>query len=316
MISRRLLRIKVLQVLYAYFKSEDKSIEQAERELIYSIEKYYDLYHYLLLLLIDVVDYAHSRIELARQKLVPTPEDLNPNTKFAQNQIVAQLRDNQQLKTYLNNKKMSWTNHPELIKRLFAALTETQAYYKYMAAPLSYSDDKRIISTLLNDCIAPSDDLEQILEEQSIYWNDDLGFVLGSVSRTIKFMEKQKGNEFQLAPLFKQADDRDFALELFSKTVLQNKENRQIIEDHVENWDVDRVAFMDINIMLMAIVEMRGFPTIPLKVTLNEYIDITKAYSSTRSSVFVNGILDKIVKTLKNRQMIQKKGRGLIGDIE
>jgi len=316
MISRRLLRIKILQICYAYLKSHGQSLTQAEKELFFSIQKSYDLYHYLLLLIIDIVKYAQSRIELSSQKRIPTNEDLNPNTKFIDNKLVKQLEENKQLTKYLNDNKLSWVNYPELIKNLYLEIKGSEFYQNYMNSEQpSYKEDKKFIIDLYSKIIIIHEPLHQNLEEQSIYWNDDMEFVTGMIIKTLKSFNASSDESEQLMPLFKNEDDKDFVKQLFRKTILKHNEYQQLIADSIKNWDIERVAFIDIVVMVLAISELIEFNEIPVKVTLDEYIEIAKFYSTQKSNVFINGILDKIVADLKKEGKIKKSGRGLIGEI-
>lgn len=316
MISRRLLRIKILQICYAYFKSEGQSINQAEKELFHSIQKSYDLYHYLLLLIIDIVKYAQSRIDLATQKLVPTFDDLNPNTKFVDNKLIKQLENNLQLNKYLNDNKLSWVNYPELIKNLYLEIKDSDIYQNYMnSEQRSYKQDKKFITDLFAKVIILHEPLHQNLEEQSIYWNDDLEFVTGMIIKTLKGFKATSDESEELMLLFKNEDDKDFAKRLFRKTVLNHAEYQNLIADYIKNWDIERVAFTDIVVMALAISELIEFNEIPVKVTFDEYIEIAKFYSTQKSNVFINGVLDKVVADLKKEGKIKKTGRGLVGEI-
>lgn len=316
MISRRLLRTKTLQICYAYLKSEGQTINQAEKELFFSIQKSYDLYHYLLLLMIDVVDYAESRIELAKNKRMPTYEDLNPNTKFIDNRLIKALRENEDLKKYLNDQKLSWTNYPELIKGLYNEIRESEFYKKYMESTTrGFNEDKKFIIELYSKIVIVYEPLYQNLEEQSIFWNDDVEFVVGMIVKSLRAFKASDNQNVKLMPLFKNEEDRDFVKRLFRKAVLNHKENEELISKFIKNWDVERVAFMDIVVMSLAITEMIEFSEIPVKVSLDEYIEISKYYSTQKSNVFINGILDKTVEHLKQEGKIKKIGRGLIGEV-
>lgn len=316
MVSRRLLRTKVLQICYAYLKSGDQTINQAEKELFFSIQKSYDLYHYLLLLIIDIVQFAESRIELAKQKRIPTYEDLNPNTKFIDNRLVKRLTENEDLKKYLNAQKLSWVNHPELIKNLYNDIKESDLYEKYMNSGVNgFNEDKKFISDVYSKIIINNESLYQVLEEQSIFWNDDVEFVIGMIIKTFRSFKAKSEDEEQLMPLFKNEDDRDFVKRLFRKAVLNHKEHEELIAGFTKNWDVERVAFIDIVVMSIAISEMIEFSDIPVRVSLDEYIEIAKFYSTQKSNIFINGVLDKLVNHLKNEGKIKKVGRGLIGEL-
>lgn len=315
MISRRIIRIKVMQSLYAFRSSSDQTIKQAEKELFHSIDKSYDLYHLLLLLLTDVRNYASNRIDIKMQKKMPTSEDLNPNRRFVNNGIILNLENNKSLQKYVESKKLSWVDHPELIKKLYDQLITSSEYNAYMEAPEnSLNDDRSIIDFFYAHIVAESADLFQVLEEKSIYWNDDIEFVISMIIKTLQKFKPNSSDLKSLMPLFKDDDDIDFTKNLLRKSILNHDENSKIIEHHLLNWDIERVAFIDILIMELAICEFLYFPSIPTKVTLNEYIDLARYYSTNKSRNFINGILDKILKTLKNEEKIQKTGRGLIGE--
>ncbi len=316
MISRRLLRIKVLQVLYAYYKSDKKDINLSEKELFFSINKAFELYHYLLLLFIEIVDYAESRIDLARNKRVPINEDLNPNTAFIDNRFILQLKENADLKSYVANNKISWVQHPEFVKEIFNLVSGSQDYIDYMNAEIrDYYSDKKIISKICTDIILPNESLHQIMEEQSIYWNDDLDFVVSMITKTIKKFKVTDGADKKLLELFKNEDDKSFVKKLFRRAVVNRELSLELIEEKASNWDLDRIAFMDVLIMQLAITEMIEFNSIPTKVTLNEFLEITKFYSTEKSNSFINGVLDKIMQKLKKDKKIKKTGRGLIGEV-
>lgn len=315
MISRRIIRTKVLQVLYAYYSSEEKSINNTEKELFFCVQKSYDLYHYLLSLVIEIADYAESRIELKRNKHQPTEEDLHPNTKFVSNLLIQQLRSNRQLTAYIGQKKLSWVNHPELIKELYLFMTESEIYFEYMESTTrSYFEDRKFIEKLFNKIILVSEDLYLVLEEQSIYWNDDVEFVISMIIKSLKRFNELSDSDQSLMPLYKDQEDRDFTKDLVRKSIINHDELRELIKEHSKNWDVERIAFMDVLIMQLAITEFLFFPSIPTKVTMNEYIELSKFYSTEKSRNFINGILDKTLKDLKKDGKIEKLGRGLVGE--
>lgn len=306
----------MLQILYAYYTSTDKSLNNAEKELFFCIRKSYDLYHYLLALVIEIADYAENRIDIRRNKHQPTYEDINPNTKFISNLVIQQLRDNRQLRVYIQQQKLSWVNNPELIKELYLFLTETDFYNAYMDDKnRSFIDDRKFVDKIFNQVILVTEELYEVLEEQSIYWNDDMEFIISMISKTLKKFNPHSGTEQSLMPMFKDQDDRDFAKDLLRKSIINHDELRDLIKEHSRNWDMDRIAFMDILIMQLAMAEFIYFPTIPTKVSLNEYIELSKFYSTDKSRNFINGILDKTLKDLKNSGKIQKAGRGLIGEV-
>ena len=315
MISRRQLRIKALQSLYAYYTTGRDDMRRSEKELHFNIEKAYELYHYLLLLLIDVILYAESRIEIARNKRIPSHEDLHPNTRFIDNKLAAQLRNNDHLLRFVEQHKLNWVNHPELIKEIYTRLIESAEYQAYMSSEEpGYAEDKRLITFIYTHIVFSSERLDSIMEEQSIYWNDDLEFITSMIVKTIKKYKEEEGPGKPLMELYKNKEDSDYVLKLYRQTILHREEYVEYIKQNTRNWDLDRIAFMDILIMQIAIAELVAFPSIPTKVTLNEYLEISKFYSTNKSNIFINGVLDKVVMQLKEEKKIQKKGRGLIGE--
>jgi transcription antitermination protein NusB len=318
MVSRRILRIKIMQSLYAYFKqNNESSISKSEKELLFSINKAYDLYHYLFLLILEISDYAQSRIEIALNKKIPVFEDLNPNKKFLNNAVIHQIRNNRQLNEYLSQKKLSWSNYPKLIKGLYNEMIVSEAYKNYMMVnSSSYTDDKSFICSVYKNIIARYEPLYIDLEEQSIYWNDEIEFIIGIIIKTIKKFNENETEDAKLLPLFKNKEDEEFSKRLFNKVILSHSVYSNLIRKYSMNWDVDRIAFMDILFMQMAIAEVIEFSSIPVKVTLNEYLELSKYYSTPKSNLFINGILDKVFEELKSTGQIKKQGRGLIGEIE
>lgn len=315
MISRRLLRIKALHILFAFFRGENDSLAKAEKELFHSIKKGYDLYNYLFLLLLEIQSFAQKRIEMSRQKLMPTHEDLNPNLRFVENPYFTLISDNKSVHDYLSYNKLSWVNYPELIKKLFQKISASDYYQKYMELPSAdFADHRQVLVNILTKELIDFDDFVQCLEEQSIYWNDDLDFMIGMVVKTLKKFEADQESSTPVFPMFKNEDDEDFAKRLLRKAVLNHDENTQVIDQYTKNWDVERIASMDILIMEMALTEITDFPSVPVKVSFNEYIEISKYYSTDQSSTFINGVLDKIIAAYRSEGKIQKQGRGLVGE--
>lgn len=313
MISRRHLRIKVLQNLYAYFLSENTSIANGEKELNFSIDKLYDLYLHQLALPEELVFVANRIIEENKSKRLPTQEDLKPNKKFVDNQLIKKLVSSQTLRDKLNKSKINWDSEFDLIKNLFNSLRETEEYKTYMSTETSsFKEDRDFVVELFKKYLEENENLSSYYEEKSIYWLDDFELVNSMVLRTIKQVEEEDTN-IQLMDVFNDVeDDKKFMTELFKKTVINNSEYENLVQKYTTNWDVERIALMDILIMKMAICEVLNFNSIPVKVTLNEYIDISKRYSTPKSRIFVNGILDKIFIDLKREGKIVKIGRGLM----
>jgi N utilization substance protein B len=315
MISRRLLRIKALMALYAFNRREDENLAQAETELMFSIGKSYDLYHYLLLLVLEVADIATEKIDQALQKRMPSHEDLNPKKRFIDNQVISQLRRNIEFKSYISSKKLSWVNNSHIPRLLYCKMIVWEAYEEYMKAENNnYLSDKKFITRLITELFSTSEDLSSNLEEQSIYWNDDMEYISSMVEKTIKKFKADSGEKTLLMPLFKNNEDEEFVKILFRKAILHSKKCSELIDKNTTNWEVDRIALMDILVMQLAITEILEFPEIPVKVTLNEYIEIAKYYCTSKSSTFVNGILDNIVKEIRDEGLFNKYGRGLVGE--
>ncbi len=315
MISRRLLRIKALLVLYAFNRKKGDSLESAEKELLLSLKKSYDLYHLLLLLIIEIIDVAEEKIEIARQKKIPTNEDLNPNTKLIDNRLVKQLSVNQQLKNYSKKTGLSWRDYIELPRKYYNILKDSDIYKEYMGSgKSSYAEDKKFVARLFDLILMESEELESVLEEKSVYWNDDLDFVSIMVDKTIRQFKESTEDDHSLMPLYRSDEDEIFVKTLLRKTILNSDTLMELIDSNTTNWEIERVALMDTLVMQLAITEIMEFPEIPVKVSLNEYIEIAKFYCTSKSSTFVNGILDKIVREIKEKKMFSKKGRGLIGE--
>lgn len=306
-----------MQALYAYHTSAGTtSMNDMEKELLYSVNKAYDLYHYLLILPIEMANLAEKQIDKAQNKKLPSQNDLNPNRRFVDNQVVKALRVNNQLLRYIEVKKLSWVNHPELIKGLLKNLEESETYQRYMAADTSsFADDKKLVSYIFSHIVATFEPLFNELEEQSIFWNDEIEFILSSIIKTIKKFKEQHVEDAPLMELYKNDDDKEFTKTLFRKSILKKDEYQEYIEKFSKNWDFERIAFMDILLLNMAITEVIDFESIPVKVSFNEYIELSKYYSTNRSNVFINGVLDKIINSLKQNNQIKKSGRGLIGEL-
>ena len=300
MVNRILIRIKVVQIVYSYLVNKDKSIDTSEKELFFSLEKAYELYHRLLLLMIELTDAQNKRIENARFKYTATAADKNPDTRLINNRFIAQLRENKMLKEYVDRQSVSWVNEPDFIRILLDRLLASDLYKTYLTSEEdSYAVDQDFWKKAFKHIIVENEDLSEILEAQSLYWNDDLETISTFVLKTIKRFDQSKGAEQELLPMFKDDEDAEFAKMLFRKTLMNVDVNKALIDQHTKNWEIDRVAFMHIVIMLVAIAEIKSFPTIPVKVTLNEYIEIAKAYSTIKSGHFINGILDAIASQLK-----------------
>lgn len=300
--------------LYAFNRREDDNLAQAEKELMFSIDKTYDLYHYLLQLVMELSDIASGKIEMAMQKRIPTPEDLNPKRRFIDNRAINQIRDNSRLQQYIDTRKISWVNS-HIPRLLYNRMLDWDVYKEYMATESNdYQADKKFVISLVTNLFLQSEDLHGYLEEQSIYWNDDMEYVSAMIEKTLKKFKTESGGNAQLMPLFKNEEDEEYVRVLFRKGILNQKKCSDYIDRNTTNWEVERIALMDILVMQLAITEILEFPEIPVRVTLNEYIEIAKYYCTSKSSTFVNGILDKIVKEIRDSGELKKSGRGLVGE--
>ena len=307
MINRVLIRLKIVQIVYAYYQNGGKNLDTAEKELFFSLSKAYDLYNYLLLLMVEVTKQANKRLNAAKNKLVPTKEELFPNTTFVENRFIAQLEVNKQLLEFSNNQKKTWENEADFVKTLCDKILESDIYKEYMASETSsYEEDRELWRKLYKNIIFNNIELDQVLEDQSLYWNDDKEIVDTFVLKTIKRFDEKNGAKQELLPEFKDEEDQDFARRLFRRTILNADYYRHLISENTKNWDLDRVAFMDVVIMQIALAEILSFPNIPVSVSLNEYVEIAKLYSTPKSGGFINGTLDGIVNSLKKENKLTK----------
>ena len=307
MINRVLIRLKIVQIVYAYYQNGGKNLDTAEKELFFSLSKAYDLYNYLLLLMVEVTKQANKRLNAAKNKLVPTKEELFPNTKFVENRFIAQLEVNKQLLEFSNNQKKTWENEADFVKTLCDKILESDIYKEYMASETSsYEEDRELWRKLYKNIIFNNIELDQVLEDQSLYWNDDKEIVDTFVLKTIKRFDEKNGAKQELLPEFKDEEDQDFARRLFRRTILNADYYRHLISENTKNWDLDRVAFMDVVIMQIALAEILSFPNIPVSVSLNEYVEIAKLYSTPKIGGFINGTLYGIVNSLKKENKLTK----------
>lgn len=307
MINRVLIRLKIVQIIYAYYQNGGKNLDTAEKELFFSLSKAYDLYNYLLLLMVAVTRYANKRIDIAKNKLAPTKEELSPNMKFVENKFIAQLEANKELNAFAVSQKKSWDNEVDFIKSLCEQIMESDIYKEYMASETSsYDEDREFWRKIYKNIIFNNTALDEILEDQSLYWNDDKEIVDTFVLKTIKRFDPQNGAKQELLPEFKDEEDQDFARRLFRRAILNAEYYRHLISETSKNWDLNRVAVMDVIIMQIALAEILSFPNIPVNVSLNEYVEIAKLYSTPRSGGFINGTLDAIVNKLKKENKLTK----------
>ena len=311
MFNRRFLRIKVMQALYAYFRDEKADVKVAERNLFTSIDKSYELFLYLLGFLNNLQFFARISMEESRAKRLPTQADLNPNTKFVNNLFLTALNDNASINAAWQNKKVSWQNDQDLVRKVFNEIKNVEIFKEYMqSTEHSFAEDKKFIQTILESFLYEHDLFNFWFEEKNIYWNDDYYYGFFFLS---KWMDGVTEDKMATPQLYRDEEgDKKFVSEVFIKTILHSSEFDDMIAEHTKNWELDRIASLDVLLMKMALAEIMYLNSVPIKVSMNEYIDITKEYSTPQSGGFINGVLDKIVLDLKNQNRIQKTGRGLL----
>ena len=302
-----------MHVIFAYFSNDNNDIKLYEKELDKSILKYYDLYLAVFDLLCELRFFAENKIEQRKNKHIPTFEDLNPNEKFVKNQVLLDIEKMMSEFKFEKNNRFQWSRYPEIIKHLYNNLEASDAYSEYMQQPvISYSKDKQILYYIIEHLIANNDELYDLLEDLSIYWNDDIEMALSMNIRTIQRMKPVKEKTNKLLPLFKNREEQDFVIKLFRKTIVNHERNEKIITDISSNWEADRIAKADKIILEIAMTELAEFPLVPIAVTMNEYIDMAKYYSTERSHSYINGMLENTVSVLKEQGLINKIGIGLI----
>jgi N utilization substance protein B len=298
-----------MQALYSFFQHEKGNTALFEKELFKSLDKIYDLYLSILALLIDLQHVSLVIIDEKKNKRLPTESDINPNLRFAQNSVLESLSQNKDLRALLDKKKISWQNDFDVVRRLFNEIRDSEIYLNYMKSEThSAKEDREFIIDVLTDYLSENEVLLSLFEEQNIHWADDTFVAFNSVIRS---MEDFEGNYKVQALLKDEKDDLEFMSVLFNKVVLYRPQLDEIIAHHTQNWELERIAAMDTLLMEMALSEILYLPNIPIKASLNEYIDISKEYSTPNSKTFVNGVLDKAIAQLKSENKIQKTGRGL-----
>jgi N utilization substance protein B len=310
MLSRRQLRIKTLLSLYAFFQSEGQTdLQTAEKELFRSIDKVHELYFFLLLFLTELAHEDMLDAEDVQKKFFPKAEEVHAKNRLHQVAFLKALQDSAEFKSFVTKFGLSWQKDPEVSRKVFLDIKKSELYQMFMRT--EKPDEKDFLLQILRHHIEDSEVLKGILGEQNIYWQEDLSFCFHLVIKTIK--DYYDSGQLQFSSLYKDpVDDKQFVKELFEKTILNNKNFSDAIAAKTKNWEVDRIAMMDILLMKMALAEMITFPSIPIKVSINEYIDISKDYSTPKSKTFINGIIDKLAAEYKESGRIAKSGRGLV----
>lgn len=308
MINRALIRTKTVQLVFSWQNNPQPDTALAIKQLNLSLNKTYELYHWMLLLSVEITKYAIKRIEFGLNKLRPTEEELNPNKRFINNKFYKQLLANKQLAEYARQNGLGWDDDNEIIKTMYDAILESDIYKEYMTATkASYEDDKMVWRKIYRKIFAESEALQSQLEDMDIYWNDDLDTVLSFIEKTIKHFTPESDENEELLPMFRDETDRDFAIELVTKTVENKAEYEKLIADTAKNWEIERIASMEMAILTVGIAEIANFPAIPVSVSINEYLEIAKSYSNgDKSKTFVNGVLDAVANKLKKEGKLIK----------
>lgn len=309
MINRVLIRAKVVQMLYAYMVSKDAmTLTTAKKELTKSLDKSYELYNALLKLMIELTDVQDLRLDEAKHKFLPTEEDLNPNMRFVENEFVKRLRADQTLADFVDDKKINWRDDELFVRLLLDKILRSEEYQEYMEMPkTSLVRDGEVWYQLMKKVVLPDENLLEHLQSMSVYYTDDDLQIMGQfVMKTIRRFEDEEAQP--ILPQYKNDDDSKFGEQLFLKAVAEMEENNSYIDQFVktEKWDVERIALMDRVVMCTALTEIRNYPSIPVNVSLNEYIELAKDYSTPRSGQFVNGILNAVVNKLRADKVIIK----------
>ena len=312
MINRRHIRVKVMQSVYAMIKSHDDDIVKEEKFIKFSIKKMFDLYVLLLQLLVEVQKLAEQKQEISKKKYLATKEDLSPNRKFVENKLIKKIAESTSISLHIESQHLiNWSKDDEYVKIIWDKLQKSALFSDYLTTEEdSFNVDKSFVIDFFREIVAPNTKLADYFEDENITWVDDIPFVNTWVLRSLK---KQKATStFSLGSLYKNQDDLDFVSELFKKVILNHHTFENDIKIHTPNWESDRIADMDMILIKMGACEFLNFPMIPTKVTINEYIEIAKDYSSEKSGYFVNGVLDKLSKEFDKDKKIVKVGRGLL----
>lgn len=310
MVNRELIRLKVVQLIYAYYQNEGKTEDVAVQELMFSLSKSHELYKYLLTLLVSMREYAERKDESVRSRgaRLGTPvTQTTPDGQFAHNAFLTSLSANKEIAEYREKEKKEWPEEVPFIKKLYDKFIESDIYNLYLTKEdFSFAADREVIRKLYKTYITQNEDFDSLLEDHSLYWNDDKEVVDSFVLKTIKRFTEESDEDFPLLPEFASEEDRVFAETLFRATIENAEELRELIQKNCKNWDFSRMALMDVIIAQIALAEIINFPTIPLNVSINEYLDIAKVYSTPRSASYLNGLLDYIAKKLKTENKIFK----------
>jgi len=312
MINRRHIRIKVMQSAYAILQSKNDNLDKEEKFLKQSIEKMYDLHVLILSLLVEVQNMAEIHLSIAKKKHLASAEEKNPSTRLIENQVINMFKESISLNDYIDKKKLNnWKLDDEFVRVIWDLIRVSEIYKNYMNSETSsFVEDQKFVLKVFKKIIAPNEKLADYFEDQNISWVDDIPFVNTWIVKDLNTLKE--GKSYKLSNLYKDDADEKFVLNLFRKVILNHEKYDTEIDDKTPNWDTDRIADIDMILMKMAICEFLEFPSVPTKVSINEYLEIAKDYSSQKSSYFINGVLDKVLKDLVTTNRIEKIGRGLL----
>lgn len=298
MINRKLIRVKIVQLTYAYYQNGHHNMDTAEKELLFSLSKAYDLYNYLLGLIVAITQEERRRVDIATRRAEREGTE-TPSQRFAFNKFATQLEENKQLNLFMEDKKMSWENDVEAVRKLCDQIEQSPLYQEYMMSDAEdYETDRELWRRIYRTLIQGNEDLDAILEEKSLYWNDDKEIVDTFVLKAIKRFDPANKADQELLPEYDDTEDREYALKLFRSTILNADTYQRYMSETSRNWNFSRLAYMDVVLMQIAIAEMLTFPNIPISVTINEYVDLAKLYSTPKSGGYINGMLDAIARHL------------------
>ena len=306
MINRDIIRRKAVQLTYAYFQNGYHNIENAEKEFLFSLSKAYHLYNTLLLLVVAVTKMARKRYDVAAARADREGQE-RPSDRFAFNKFAMQLEENTMLRTFVEEQRNVWDDKVEFVKNLFLRIEESEMYQEFMASDDdSYDAHRELWRKIYKYFVEDNEDLNALLEEESLYWNDDKEIVDSFVLKTIKRFDEKNGKNQELLPEYTDVEDREYARRLFRAAIMNSDQYQRYMTEASRNWDFSRLAYMDVVIMQLAIAEMLTFPAIPVSVTLNEYVELAKEYSTGRSAGYINGMLDTIARHLINTNKMHK----------
>ncbi|MGC1203569.1 MAG: transcription antitermination factor NusB [Flavobacteriaceae bacterium] len=314
MLNRRHIRVKVMQTLYAFKGSESDDLSKDQKFLLFSIDNMYSLYLLLISLFIEVQKRAEDDLQKKQKKHLATKEDINPNRKFVENKLLHALKDNLELNNLLELHKITnWNLDGEYVDIIFKAIISSDLYKAYMQTKVSgFKEDKDFIIDIFKNVVAPNEKLYEYIEDKNLTWLDDLPTVNTTILKLLRKVKQTSPDNHFTPKLYKDADDKQYAIDLFKKTLLNKTAITKEIDERTQNWDSDRIANIDYVLLQMGICELKNFSSIPVKVTINEYLEIAKEYSTPKSSIFINGILDKLVKEYEAEGTLKKIGRGLL----